>query len=238
MGTGRLERLHPAVVAMLTELGTSAVRWCLLRHGPDPRRLDGDVDLLVHPRDLRVARELLTRRSGFADVRAWGRWPHRFFVADVPGERNPLKLDVVSELAFGPLGELPTRAAIPVLARRVRDGAVAWPDPADAFWALLMHVLLDRSNVSPVRARELAALAPTRHLDDSPLRPLMDAACPAGWNAGRIARAAEAGSFGELFALVPELRARWPDSRPGFPAARALYRRGVRRACRHLVGQR
>src|SRR3954469_2400058 len=160
MAFGRLEQLHPAVEATLTELGTSAVRWCLLRHGPDPRRLDGDVDLLVHPRDLRVARELLTRRSGFAGVRAWGGWPHRFFVADVPGERNPLKLDVVSELAFGPLGELPTRAAIPVLPRRVRDGAVAWPAPADAFWALLMHVLLDGSNVSPVRARELAALAP------------------------------------------------------------------------------
>jgi hypothetical protein len=211
----------------LAELNASAVRWCLLRDGPELDPHSGDVDLLVHADDLEMLRRLLAE-CGFTEVRAWGRWPHRFFVA------APLKLDVVTELAFGPDAALRTHVAEAVLARRVL--AVPAPRPAapDAFWALLLHVLLDRGVVRPDRARELAALAPLARGAVSPLRRLVEMACPPGWDAVRIADEAAAGRFKELLGLAPELRARWPGTAPMAGAARAWLRGGLRLASRRL----
>jgi hypothetical protein len=196
------------------------VRWCLLRGDDEPHR---DVDLLVHPADLAALRAQL-RRSGFAELRAWGRWPHRFFV------RPELKLDVVTALAFGPHATLRTDAAEAVLERRVD----ARPAPPDAFWALLLHVLLDRGAVRASQSRELEALAPAARDSASPLRPYVEAACPRGWDAARIADAAAAGHFQELLGLGPELRARWPGPSPAAGAARAWLRGGLRLASRRL----
>jgi hypothetical protein len=181
------------------------------------------VDLLVHPADVGALRALL-REGGFRELRAWGRWPHRFFVA------GQLKFDVVTELAFGPDAALRTHAGMAVLERR--EGLR--PAPSDAFWALLLHVMLDRGVIREARARELVALAPAARDETSPLRPLVDAASPPGWNASLIADAAAAGSFEELLGLAPELRARWPVSLPVAGAARTWLRGGLRLASRRL----
>jgi hypothetical protein len=196
------------------------VRWCLLRSAREPGE---DVDLLVHPADLGALRALL-REGGFTELRAWGRWPHRFFVV------GGLKFDVVTELAFGPDAALRTHAAEAVLERRVG----LRPAPADAFWALLLHVLLDRGVVRQARADELTSLAPAARDEASPLRPFVEAACPPGWSAARIAAAAAAGRFEELLGLAPELRARWPGPRTVTGAARAWLRGGLRLASRRL----
>jgi hypothetical protein len=209
------------------------VRWCLLRGGPELSSLDGDIDILVHPRELRLVRRLLAE-AGFAELRAWGRWPHRFFVTHPPGESKLLKLDGVVELAFGRNGELRTQAAEAVLTGRVRDGALARPAQPDAFWALLLHALLDRGEVRPSHARELKAVALPARRGPSALRRTIEAACPAGWNAARIADAAAASRFEELLGLAPEFRARWPGSPPVASAARAWFRGGLRRAGRRL----
>ena len=122
-------------------------------------RLGGDVDLLVDPRDLAVVRRLLCGDAGFAQLPAWGRGPHRFFVAYVETEAAWAKLDVVTALRFGRWQQLPTGAAGAVLAGARDDGVVALPAPADAFWLALLHALLDRGRVRAERARELARLA-------------------------------------------------------------------------------
>jgi hypothetical protein len=225
--------VHPAVACCIGRLNASGARWCLLRGERELGSLDGDLDLLVDRRDLDLIRELLIVEGGFADLRAWGHRPHRFFVADVPGEAGRLKLDVVTELAFGPRAELRTGAGSAVLDCRVRRGPLVHPAAADAFWALLLHLLLDGGALRPARTRELAALARCEPLD-SPLRTVVDGACPPGWDAARVARAAAGGRLGELSELVPELRARWPGSSPVLTAARAWLRGGLRRAGRRL----
>ena len=213
-----------AVAKALPALDAAGVRWCLLRGADQLHRPDGDVDVLV---DRRAHRDLpaLLANAGFSPTRAWGYGPHRFFV-----DRAGLKLDVVSELAFGRHQELPTRSADAVLMRRVRDHALWLPAPADAFWALLLHVLLDRGWVRPRRARELVTLAPRARGAASPLADVVAAACPAGWDPPRMVDTAAAGSFDELLALVPALRAGWPGSRRVAIAARVAMRAAARRA--------
>ena len=211
----------------LAELNASTVRWCLLRDGPELDPHGGDLDLLVHADDLRVLRRLLAE-SGFTELRAWGRWPHRFFVA------APLKLDVVTELAFGPDAALRTHVAKAVLARRVLARPAPRPAAPDAFWALLLHVLLDRGVVRPDRAHELTALAPLARDAASPLVRLVETACPPGWDTARIADTAAAGRFKELLGLAPELRSRWPGTPPVGSEARAWLRGGLRLASRRL----
>jgi hypothetical protein len=206
--------------ATLAALNASAVRWCLLRDESEP---GDDLDLLVHRADLGTLRALLGS-MGLAELRAWGRWPHHFFVA------TALKLDVVTDLAFGPHATLRTDAAEAVLAGRVARRLA----PADEFWALLLHTLLDRGAVRSSRARELEALAPRVRDAESPLRPYVEAACPAGWDAAGVADAAAAGRFEELLFLAPELRARWPGKTPMASAARAWLRGGLRLASRRL----
>ena len=195
------------------------MRWCVLRGERELQQAGGDVDLLVHPADLPALRTLLGR-AGLEELRAWGRWPHRFFVAP------DLKLDVVTALAFGPDATLRTDAAEPMLAR----SAHGRPAPADAFWALLLHALLDRGAVRPSHASELQGLASHARDAPSPLRPYVEAACPAGW----VADEAAAGRFEELLGLALELRAHWPGRSPVARAARARLRGGLRLASRRL----
>lgn len=211
----------------LAELNATAVRWCVLRGDPGLDPPGEDVDLLVHPADLGALRDVLCG-SGFSELRAWGRWPHRFFVS------GPLKLDVVTELAFGPGATLRTDATEAVLARRLCAAPVPRPAAPDAFWALLLHVLLDRGVVRPPRARQIRALAPLARDEASPLRPLVEAACPPGWDAVLVADAAAVGRFDELLELGPELYARWPRSPLVAGTARVWLRGGLRLASRRL----
>jgi len=206
--------------ATLAALNASAVRWCLLRSEPGA---GGDVDLLLHRGDLGAVRALLGR-MGLTELRAWGRWPHHFFVA------SALKLDVVTELAFGPHATLRTDAAEAVLARQV----AGLPAPADEFWALLLHVLLDRGAVRSSQARELEALASFARDAESPLRPYVDVARPGGRDAAGVADAAAAGRFEELLELASELRAGWPGTRPVASSVRPWLRGGLRLASRRL----
>jgi hypothetical protein len=224
--------VHPALAGALARLDEAGVGWCLLRGEATLNPPEGDVDLLVHGDDVRAVRRVLTSISGFVEFRGWGRWPHAFFVGHVPGEDARVKLDVVSELAFGRYGELPTRAGEAVVARRVRDGLLVRPAPADAFWALLLHGLLDRRALSPGYARELEALSPAARADDSPLRALIDAASPPSWDAARVIDAAAARRFDALLAIAPHLRAHWPGTPRAASTARAWFRRGQRYADR------
>jgi hypothetical protein len=232
-----LAAVHAAVAAPLDALDEAGVRWCVLRGESGLSRPAGDIDLLVHPNDLAVLRICVANAGGFAPLPAWGRGSHRFFVGFDVADGRWVKLDVVTQLSFGHHQELPTDAATAVLARATRSGGVAVPAPADAFWALLLHLVLDRGSVrsdSADRLRELAAAAAGA---PSPLGDVVAATGVAG-GPGWFVAAARDGRWDELFRSAAGLRAGWPRSGPVRRAARTLASRVLRRAERWPVHAR
>jgi thymidylate kinase len=152
---------------VLADLDDASVRWCLLRDSPEDRRTDGDVDLLVARADLPRAVTVLTRRQ-MAPLAAYGRGTHRFFLGLDRGTGSWLKLDIVTELAYGPHFVVRTGAEDDCLAARRREGAAWGLRPEDEFWALLFHCVLDKRAVAGQQAERLGRLARSASLD-SPL---------------------------------------------------------------------
>ena len=221
--------VHPAIANALGALDEAGVRWCVLRGERELATLDGDVDLLVDARDRDRLRDALVTRHGFVPLPSAGRGPHRFYGAYDADSDGWLKLDVVTELHFGRYQELPTDAAAAVLERRRRFGTLAVPDPCDAFWAQLLHTLLDRARVRPERGREVGAMARGAWGRSSPLSVLADAACPPGWDAARMLEAAAAGHWDELARVAAAMRGRWPGASPVAQRVRKDASRVLRR---------
>ena len=158
MGAARhapVEEKFPAdLTAALGSFETAGIRWCLLR-GVDDRK-DGDVDLLVSPEDMDRAAVAL-ERLGFIEQRSTGYRPHRFFLR--AGIDGWTKLDLVTELRFGPGGFL-APGLEGVLDRRRKAGTTFRLDPADEFWALLLHAFIDKPAIDEKRRAQIRALAP------------------------------------------------------------------------------
>ena len=221
---------HPALRTLLAALDDAGLRWCLLRGADELVDPAGDIDLLLHRADVPALREAVRNRGSLAEAPAWGRRPHLQFAGDVAGV--PAKLDVMTELAFGPFGELPTTAAEPVLAARVRRGSFWAPAPADAFWVRLLHALFDRPAMRPDDRQALAALSLGARCDESALADVVGAACPAPFDPGGIIDSVEAGRWSVLEALAPELAERWPGTTTLSRARTVAVRRTLRRAHR------
>jgi hypothetical protein len=154
--------IHPSVSRALEALECANVHWCLLRGESDLALPEGDVDLLVARSDMPRLRHALALR-GYVPLRAWGRGPHRFFVACDEASARRVKLDVVTQLAYGRYQELRTPAAAGCLARRRYVGALALLSPDDGFWALLLHCMLDREAFSAAHRGRLLELAGEAH---------------------------------------------------------------------------
>jgi hypothetical protein len=214
--------LDSGVAVPLRALDDAGVRWCLLRGADELALPIGEIDLLVAAADLAAARIALID-AGFAELSAWGRRPHSFFAVPRVAAGGSLKLDVVTELVFGRHQELPTSTADAVLERRERVGALVLPASADAFWALVLHELLDGGTLRGDRVEELRALAAGARGGDSPLVRTIAPALPAGWDAARVVDAAAGGRFAELVELTAPLRTRWPGG--GGASARLRVRR-------------
>ena len=221
--------IHPTIAAALAAMDAAEVRWCLLRGESKLATLEGDVDLLVDERDLGRLEHALADAGGFVVLPAAGRGSHRFYGSYDAGNDGWLKLDVVTDLAFGRFQELPTAAAGAVLGRRRRFGSLVVPDPSDGFWAELLHTLFDRRRIRPEHAREVAASARGAWGRSSPLSAVVDAACPEGWGSGRVLEAAAAGRWDELELVGREIRARWPGAGPLVQRARTDANRGLRK---------
>jgi hypothetical protein len=202
---------HPTLAALFRVLDGEGIVWCLLR-GDDEVDLPGkDVDLLVAraqmPRFRRVAAGL-----GFASVPAWGYGSHAFFVSYDASRDAWIKLDVVTELAFGPNYALATGAEAGCLSRRRRvDGAWVLAED-DAFWSLILHRLLDKGSIGIRDAARLPALADAAQTD-SPLARLVESLCPPDWSADRIVAAARRSEWASLSRLAPALAAAWRERR-------------------------
>src|SRR5919204_1372277 len=217
---------HPRLEALFQALDRERVEWCVLRGEAELAEPQKDVDLLVARADLarfgRVAAEL-----GFARVPAWGYGPHAFFVAyDAPGDAW-LKLDVVTELAYGPNHSLASGAEAECLARCRRVAGISLLAPDDAFWTLLLHRLLDKGAVGARDAAALQALAGSARTD-STLARLAGSLCPSGWSADRLVAAAAQGEWPALGSLGPPMAAAWRARRPGDARRRAAANAGRR----------
>jgi thymidylate kinase len=150
-------------------LDAAGVRWCRLRD-----RHEGDDDLLTAPADLPDVHMAL-RSVGFHERRHLGRGTHHAFFGYDPSDASWVKLDVVTDLEYGPWQEWPTALAGPFLGRARKVGDEWRLDADDAFWALLLHELLDRRDPSPRRLDELAALASAARSDGDGARVTRDA---------------------------------------------------------------
>jgi len=201
---------HILLATAFAALDDDRVAWCLLR-GADLHAPDGDVDLLVAPADAPRLDALLAR-AGFARLPAPVRGSHTFHLAYDGAGGRWVKLDIVTELAFGGDFALVSDAGAACLARRRRAGAVAVLDDADAFWCLLLHRLLDKGAVGAAAA-DLARLAAAADCAGSPLAVEL-----AGIGAPRCApetllALARRGAWAELDARAPALAAGWARRR-------------------------
>jgi thymidylate kinase len=216
---------HPTLARALRALDDALVEWCLLRGETELDAPVGDVDLLVSSGDASRLAPVLAA-AGYAGVPAWGHGSHRFFVAYAGGAW--IKLDVVTEVSFGPSQSLQTRAAPGCLARRRRVGVVNLLAPDDAFWCLLLHCLLDRGAVPPRHAERLVELAPTARSDGQladEIRPYL----PPGWDAARLVDHVRRQQWAELALLGRRLHAGWRRRRPLAAARRRVGHRILRR---------
>jgi thymidylate kinase len=200
--------LHPTLAALFAALDREGVGWCVLRGETDLLAPAGDVDLLVASEDL-PRMQKGAEALGFARLPAWGYGSHAFFLTYDASRDLWIKLDVVTELAFGPGFSLATGVETECLGRRRRARGIPLLLDADAFWALLLHELLDKEGaVAPGAAARLDELA-LGPVSDGPLARFVESVCPPGWSAERIVAEVERGDWAALAGLAPRLAAAW-----------------------------
>jgi thymidylate kinase len=194
------------------------VRWALLREPPGDRV--SDVDLLLHPEDLRRAREA-AQTEGLVLLPG----PHRgtHLVGYDEGAGRWVWLHCVTELSYGPWQVLRTGAADAVLERRSPPPARL--HPADEFWTTLLHCLFDRRDIPSRHRGRLGSLAGAAGAG-SPIADVVEARLPGGWSAGEVVSAAAVGEWDRLEELGQRWRAQCRRSGPSLPwrVASALAR--------------
>lgn len=166
-----------------------------------------DVDLLVDRESVADAHSLL-HSLGFMRVPTLGRGTHRFYLAYDPSEDQWIKLDVVTELSFGPCFAFRTKAAHGCLIRRQRDGPLHTLAPDDAFWTLLLHCMFDKGRFSPKRTLRLLQLHPAAR-GDGVWSDLISSICPPGWNAATILDMVCSGTWAALESATPAMASNW-----------------------------
>ncbi|MEA2536986.1 MAG: hypothetical protein QOF11_1220 [Chloroflexota bacterium] len=153
--------IHPRLEALFGEFAADGLAWCLLRGEIELDGRAGDVDMLVDPGDLGRLRRA-ARAVGFVRLPARGYGSHLFLITYDPDSDRWIKLDVVTELAFGPSFAWRVADGASVLERTRRaDAPNVWVlAEADAFWALLLHGLLDKGKLDDAQRARLTELAP------------------------------------------------------------------------------
>jgi len=222
------QTIDPAVSGALEALERSNVHWCLLRGESDLASPEGDIDLLVARGDMPRLRDALAP-LGYLPLRAWGRGSHRFFVAYDEASARRVKLDVVTQLAYGRYQQLPTAAAAGCLARRRHVGGLALLSPGDAFWALILHCMLDCEAFSVAHRGRLLELAGEADCDTE-LGKIADAAFAEGWGAATLLELVQAEDWTALTTIAKDGRATWADGRRLELRLRVLMNRALRRA--------
>jgi hypothetical protein len=220
--------IHSQVAAVFRVLDASGLPWLLLRGEDDLALPSGDVDILVD-RQLLPRLDDLMAEAGFRRVLAWGHGSHRFYFCYSADEDAWIKLDVVSELAFGPHQQWRTSWAARCLRRRIRHGAYWLPDAADQAWLLLLHLFMDKGDV-PQERQELARSAAKVAADGGRIAESVRRRVGAGL-ATDMLNVVLAERFGDAPAIALRMRASWSGgtyARLIAAANRTLRRSGAR----------
>jgi thymidylate kinase len=152
--------MHELLLSVFRKMEFANIRYCLVRDYDQLTHMSegGEIDLLVQNGQLPQLSGLLAQ-LGFAGLETWGYAPHHFFLAYHKKSDCWLKLDVVTEVAYGkPVHALRTSLADNCLSRRRRCGPTFIPSPEDELMTLLLHCVLDKGYIAPARGRRLQAL--------------------------------------------------------------------------------
>jgi thymidylate kinase len=141
-------------------LDRTAITYSLLRGFEELETPAGssEIDLLVAPAHLPALAGALAAQ-GFVALPAWGHAPHHFFVAYNRATGAWLKLDVVTDLRYGkPFRTLRLDLLESCLRHRQRREFTFVLSPADEFFTLFLHCLLDKGNFRDARRERLVEL--------------------------------------------------------------------------------
>ncbi len=155
------ETTCPLLATVFAKLDDAGISYCLLRDYDKNVKgsIDGDVDLLVAPNQCEHLQYLL-EQLGFVMLARWGQSPHHFFIGYDAHSDCWIKLDVVTELAYGrPIPALRTTLAVQCLRNARRRGWVVVLSSEDEFITLLLHCLLDKGAFKLEHQLRLVALA-------------------------------------------------------------------------------
>lgn len=219
--------LHPLLRQVFDGLDRAEARWLVLRGELDLARPTGDVDLLVEQGGLQRAEEIL-RGAGFVPVPTAGRGSHRIQVGYDEQDGTWIKVDLVTELAFGPYFSLLAPFAARCLLRRRLVGGVPVLDANDAFWTLLLHCVLDSHAFPERHASRTQGLAAEASVDSdwaSVLRP----GPQEGWGAASLVALAAAGDWPTVLGHAPAIERAWLRGQPVSARRRRVTGRIIRR---------
>lgn len=254
----------PILKPVFRDFEQSGVRWCLIGAEALPGRAGEEVTVLLERPSLGSAKSIL-RANGFAPVPVWSAVPGGV----AGGETLPrgdgaqrfvgynadcdtwVTLFLTFRLAFGPYGAFETGAEGGCLERRRWEGGVYLLGLDDAFWSLLLHLLLDPS--IPPDPREplwrrygsVAAPAPDAHRPhlfgmerpaafaslerlvveartDGPLARLVAALLPQHWTPEHVVDCVWEGEWDTLVTLGASLQTAWTERRTWAARRRAF----------------
>lgn len=226
--------LHPDVAKVFRALENSGQPWLLLRGERDLARPSGDVDILV-AKDLLPSLDRLMTGTGFRRVQAPGHGSHRFYFAYSIPDDLWLKMDVVSDIAFGRFQQWRTPLAAGCIGRRVRKGPFWLPAPADQAWLQLLHLVLDKGEILPERTK-IARRAAWAASDEGPIPEFLNERLGPG-TARQVLELLRAGTFEEVPFLAARMRSGWTRSRQARPLLLALVNRVRRLLVPRLQGR-
>ena len=225
--------INRGVAAALAALESTGLPWMVLRGENDLLRPAGDVDILV-AREAVPGLDSLLEGAGFRRVHAMGHGSHRFYFRYLPDEDLWLKLDVVSDLSFGPFQELGTALAEGCLRRRVPLGPLWLPEPHDQAWLQILHLVLDKGRIDPDR-EESARTAGVLASAADPVAAVVDRKVGDG-AAAALLDMLHSGRFQEVPSMAAAMRARWKgNKRP--PRLTTLAHQALRRVGPRLKGR-
>lgn len=217
--------IHPLLAIAFRVLDEQGHPWMLLRGADDLVLPTGDVDILID-RPMKSGLDEALRAVGFYRVISAGRGTHTFFFAHDVESDDWLKLDVVSDLAFGPYQQWKSPLARGCLHRRTREGSIYRPHPADESWLDLLHLVLDRTDLTQDRVPRAQAAAnaapPTWVLADFVDRRLGEGA------AEELLSAILSADRSRIAQVSARLRTAWTRSQPIGTRSRVFTNRAKR----------
>ena len=223
--------IEPHLANALHLLEGTGLPWLLLRGEGDLARPSGDVDLLV-AEELLPGLDRLLEGAGFRRVLAPGHGSHRFYFCYSASDGFWVKLDIVSDITFGPYQELRTPLAKRCLRHRVRRDRLWLPSSGDQAWLQLLHLFLDKGEIAPQRI-EAARTAAVSASKDGAVAAFVDRRMgPAV--AAQALDLVRSERFHEAPALAARMRASWTGTSTRLLAAR---NRGLRLLGARLRGR-